>query len=173
VFKITRSGSTNTAMTVNYSLCGTGSNGVDYVQLPGTVAIPAGHRSAEIVITPIDDTLAEGIETVVLVLEPVATAADSSPAYTVGWPNRAAAIIVDNDVPRPPSMRLHDSLFHLCAPATNGFIYRLELSTNLVNWIPVCTNTVLDQAVQFVDPDASNSSVRFYRWTPESSPGVE
>lgn len=87
--------------------------------------------------------------------------------YNVGWPGQAAAIIVDNDHPRPPSLRLDDGLFHLCTPDTDGFSYRLEASTDLLNWEPVCYNVVTDGALHFVDPDGPEMPARFYRVMPE------
>ncbi len=167
LFRVQRNG-TNGALTVNYSAGGTASNGLDYARLSGVVTIPSGARSAEIKIVPIEDALVEGIESVVLVLQP-SPLANAVTDYVVGWPNRAGAIIVDNDVPRPNTRQLHDALFHLCVPATNGFIYRLEFSTNLVNWTPIYTNTVVDNAVQFVDPESPDSPHRFYRWVQETN----
>src|SRR5262249_44627876 len=89
-FRIRRTGRTNDALKVLYEIHGTASNGVDYVAIPDTVVIPAGRRSARIIITPIDDALPEHIETVVLRLLDADT-------YNVGQPRRAAALILDND----------------------------------------------------------------------------
>jgi hypothetical protein len=160
MFRVSRS-HTNGDLVVNYVLGGTATNGIDYTSLPGNVTIRAGERSARVFVTPIDDALAEGIETIVLHLIPSPTS-----AYGIGWPNQAGAILIDNDVPRPPTTTLNDALFHLCAPATNGFIYRLEFSTDLTVWVPVYTNVVTEGAVQFVDPDATTSPMRFYRVVP-------
>lgn len=159
-FIIRRHGPTNSDLTVNYSVAGTASNGVDYVTLPGWITIAAGKHTAPIVVRPIDDSTIEGIETVALTLLPSAD-------YAVGFPSRAAAIIIDNDRPRPPCVRLRDGLFHLCGPATNGFCFRVETSGDLRNWIPVCTNIVTDGALHFVDPDAASLQHRFYRVNPE------
>ena len=128
--------------------------------MSGSVTIAAGKRSARIVVVPIDDILFEGIETVALKLLP-------SPDYAMGFPSHAAAVIIDNDRPRPPCVLLPDHQFHFCHPASNGFCYRVEASTDLRNWIPVCTNVVTDGALHFVDPDAPPSNVRFYRVKPE------
>ncbi len=92
------------------------------------------------------------------------------PAYTVGFPSRASAIIIDNDLPRPPCRLLPDNQFHFCEPATNGFCFRVEASTDLRHWIPLCTNVVTDGALHFVDPDAPPLLMRFYRAEPE--PGL-
>jgi len=161
-FVVHRHGPTNDDLVVNYDIGGTASNGVDYVALPGTVTIPAGRHSARIVVVPIDDTLVEGIETVVLKLEPSAD-------YTIGFPARAAAFIIDNDLHRLPCAVLSDGEFHLCQPATNGFCFRIEASTDLLHWGPICTNVVTDGALHFVDPDSPLLDTRFYRAQPEPS----
>lgn len=95
-FTITRSGDTTTALTVAYTLGGTATNGVDYSELSGTVEIPAGQTSATITITPLDDSLIEGDETVVLTL---ANAAD----YDLG---AASATVVIRDA--VPTVAIYD-----------------------------------------------------------------
>ena len=55
MFTIRRDGPTNASLTVTYDLGGTASNGVDYVELPGTATIPAGEQSTLISVVPIDD----------------------------------------------------------------------------------------------------------------------
>ena len=170
-FLVQRSGPTNIALEVSYAISGTASNGVDYQLLSGTATIAAGERSAKIIVAPIDDHLVEKPETVVLALRAASTpGSTNTPAYVIGIPERAAAVIVDNDLIRLPCICLPDRLFHLCLPATNGFCYRIEASTNLLHWVPLCTNVVTDGAVQFVDPDACELPRRFYRLAPESNP---
>jgi hypothetical protein len=160
VFVVHRDGPTNADLVVNYEIGGTASNGVDYAALSGSLTILAGRGSAQIVITAIDDSFVEGIETVVLKLQP-------SPGYAIGFPPHAAAIIVDNDRPRPPCALLPDHQFHFCQPATNGYCFRVEASTDLLHWSPLCTNIVTDGALHFVDPDAPPLDARFYRARPE------
>src|ERR1043166_2602156 len=110
-FAVHRSGPTNSSLLVSYRIGGTASNGVDYATLPGFVTIPAGERAARIVITPIDDKIAEGPETVVLSLaippSPLAVI-NPPPPYVIGFPGRAAAVIADNDRERPPTCCLSD-----------------------------------------------------------------
>lgn len=94
-FTITRSGSTSAALTVNYSVGGTASNGADFQTLPGAVTIPAGAASTAVTVTPVDDASVEGSETVIVTL------AANSP-YSVGSPGSATVTISDNDQPPPP-----------------------------------------------------------------------
>ncbi|HAO77802.1 MAG TPA: hypothetical protein DCQ92_02280 [Verrucomicrobia subdivision 3 bacterium] len=41
--------------------------------------------------------------------------------------------------------------------------YRLQASTNLVNWLNISTNTPVNGLLRFVDPDAASTDHRFYR----------
>src|SRR5260221_4280479 len=65
-FTITRTGSTGGSLTVNYGLGGAAQNGIDYQQLPASVTISAGAASADITVTPINDSIVETDERVVL-----------------------------------------------------------------------------------------------------------
>ena len=90
VFTINRTGSTTAPLTVNYIISGTASN-ADYSTIPSTVTIPAGQASTTVTITPIDDLLVEGNETVILSLTDTST-------YDLGVQNSATVIITDNEV---------------------------------------------------------------------------
>jgi hypothetical protein len=160
-FRVRRSGSTNEDLTVFYEIAGTAQNGVDYTRIPDRVTIPAGRRSASILITPVDDRLPEGIETVLLRLVPAAL-------YNVGRPGRAGAVIVDNDRPPPDTLRLADGCVHVRRDAPRGFCYRLEASRDLLRWETVLSATVVDDAIHFVDDEAGEQPLRFFRVMPEA-----
>ena len=113
-------------------------------------------------------TLKEGSETVVLKLEPDPSLGPVA-RYEIGRPDKAAAIIVDNDLRRPTCLRLPDSSFHLCVDKPDGFAFRLEVSEDLSTWVSLCTNVVTDGALRFVDPEALQHSRRFYRIVPQSN----
>jgi len=168
-FVVRRSGPTNADLTVYYAIGGSASNGIDYLTLPSNITIPVGRHAARIDVIPIDDSIPEHIETVLLSLLPAPTATNQTPAYTIGIPSHAAAIILDNDQPRPPCMRLPDGMFHVCRAGTNGYSFCLLASPDLANWSVLCTNTITDGAIHYVDPDAVNFNTRFYRMLPEPS----
>ena len=172
-FSVRRAGPTNTPLTVYYSIGGTASNGIDYVRLPGQIIIPSGQRSADIEVMPVEDSIREHVESVTLKLVPPPGVENTLPSYVIGTPKRAAALIVDNDLPRPPCRRLPDGLFHLCSPGTNGHHFTVRASTDLANWEVICSNTVTDGAVHFVDPDATDVETRFYRVDPEPATTLE
>jgi hypothetical protein len=89
-FTFSRTGSTVAGLAVRYSIGGSAANATDYGTLSGSVTIPAGTSSAALTVNPIEDTVVEGSETVVLTLS-----ADA--AYLIGSPSSATVTIADND----------------------------------------------------------------------------
>ena len=95
---------TDAALTVAYAVSGIASNGVEYAKLGGTVTLPAGAASADIVIAPWNDMSVEGDETVIISLLPG--------PYVVGAAKVATVTIMDtvvrsfyvapNATPTPP-----------------------------------------------------------------------
>jgi hypothetical protein len=83
-----RNGDTTAPLTVAYVVGGTATAGADYVALPGAVTIDAGVTSATIPVVPIDDTLVESAETVVVTIT-------ANPAYVIG--SGAAAVSITSD----------------------------------------------------------------------------
>jgi hypothetical protein len=165
-FTVRRAGGTNDDLTVLYAIGGTASNGVDYVALPGFVTVPAGERAALITIVPIDNVsnrVSSAIKTVVLTLTP---STNTPPDYQIGFPRLAAAVIVDSRHPRPGSGQLPGGSFHLNASGPDAAWFRIEYSTNLLDWTPVCTNQVINGSIDFIDPAAPNHPSRFYRAVP-------
>ena len=92
-FRVSRSLVDSGTLDVAYTLGGT-AEADDYTPaLTGTVTIPADADFTDIVLTPVDDTVVEGDETVVVSIEP-------GPFYVVeGGP--ASATITDNDTAPP------------------------------------------------------------------------
>ncbi len=92
VFRISRTGATTSAVTVNYTVSGTATNGTDYNNLTGTASIAVGAAFTDITITPVDDAIVvEGNEAVTLTLGTAPT------GYTLGT-TTATVTIADNDV---------------------------------------------------------------------------
>lgn len=170
-FTVRRFGDTNFDLTVPYDIGGTASNGVDYVTLPGFVSIPAGARWALIPIVPIDDGPPDMNKTVVLTLLPDMQM-NPLPGYVLGYPSRAAAIILDQG-PCPATGMLPGSCFHLATTGPDAAWFSVECSTDLVNWTAVCTNQVVNGSIDFVDPDAASNQSRFYRAVPLNNPPSE
>ena len=90
VFTVSRTGGTSGDLSVNYNVGGTATSGTDYASIGTSVTIPGGQASATITVTPIDNTLVEGTETVVVTLALGA-------GYSVGAPSSDAVTILDDD----------------------------------------------------------------------------
>jgi uncharacterized protein (DUF1800 family) len=76
-------------LTIHYTVTGSATTGVDYAALPGTLVMPAGHRTAFINIFPIDDGILETGETVVVTLQ-------TGLVYTIGSPSQSSLSIDDS-----------------------------------------------------------------------------
>jgi hypothetical protein len=131
--------------------------------LSGLVTIPAGQRQATITVVPLDDLHPDPNKTVILRL---LTSTNVPPAYLAGFPRSAAAVIVDDGGFGGWRGLLPDGCFHLAQHGTEGASFRIEYSTDMTSWQPVCTNQVINGSVNFVDPDAKSSPARFYRAVP-------
>jgi len=94
VFTVGRTAPFLSALTVNYAVGGTATNGADYTALSGSVTFGAGSPIATIIVTPVDDAIPEGAETVIVTLV-------NGPGYAVGSPSSATVTIADNDVATP------------------------------------------------------------------------
>jgi hypothetical protein len=164
LFTVRRFGDASDTITVNYHIGGTASNGVDYATLPGTVTIPAGGAFALIPIVPIDTN--NFPKTVVLTLTP---STNTPPDYVVGFPPRAAALIL-HAWPRPAPFLLSDGRFHLYGAGPDGAWFCIQTTTDMTNWSCLSTNQVFQGCIDFVDSDAATNSVRLYRAAPLAGP---
>jgi hypothetical protein len=160
LFTVRRFGDASNPITVNYSVSGTASNGVNYAKLPGYVTIPAGGAYALIPIVPIDTNSLP--KTVILTLT---ASSNVPPDYVIGIPPRAVALILYN-WPRPLPFLLPDGCFHLNASGPDGAWFAVQDSTDLQNWTSVCTNQAFLGSMNFIDPDATNYPSRSYRAVP-------
>jgi hypothetical protein len=95
VLTFSRTGDPAAALTVFFTVAGTATPGADHAALPASVQIPAGQASATVLVTAVDDALAEGNETVTATVS-------ANPAYVVGTPSGATVTIVDDEVPPVP-----------------------------------------------------------------------
>lgn len=115
-FTIARSGSVVDPLTVFFTVTGTASNGVDFGSIPSQAIIPAGTNATVLVITPIDDALVEGPETVSITL-------NTNSAYALGSPASALITIVDDEVNLAPSVQLvSPSASNVFLASTNLFL---------------------------------------------------
>jgi hypothetical protein len=85
-------GAIATPLTVNYTVAGTAAAGTDYTALSGSVVIPAGTMSVSVTVTPKEDSIIEGQETVVAQIT-------TSTAYTLYSSGMATLYIHDDEKP--------------------------------------------------------------------------
>ncbi len=89
-FRINRTGSPVTALTVYLTVGGTADNGKDYTPVPTSITLSVDQNNANITVAPIDDQSWEPDETVQLTIA-------ASDAYLTGKPYTATVTIQDDD----------------------------------------------------------------------------
>lgn len=182
-FRLRRYGSTAAELRVDFSMGGVAENGVDYERLSGSATFPAGKRSVLVTVTPLADEKAEGVEPLVLKVEPQRD--DGPQRYRVGRRNRAWAVI--HDLPWRPNgpgdshcWPLLGGLLHLCFPEPEPSPanppspqlaqgYRVEATEDLITWTTIHEALSFDDALHFIDPDAGQFRQRFHRVVPDPS----
>ncbi|MFM6616204.1 MAG: beta strand repeat-containing protein, partial [Microcystis panniformis] len=90
VYTFTRTGVTTNALTVNYTVGGTATNGSDYASIPTSVTFAANSATATVIVDPTPDTIVEPDETVILTLA-------SGTGYTVGTTTPVTGTITNDD----------------------------------------------------------------------------
>ncbi len=153
-FQIIRPAS-GTAITVNYAITGTATNGVDYVSLSGTIAFATGDATKTINVTALADTVIEDAESVTLTLLP-------GTGYTLmtSQDPSATGFILDGDQPTI-DVSVADSASTLTTQGTEAsgtlrFIVTRKVSTTsdlIVNY------TMSGTATEGVDYTGTSGSV--------------
>ncbi len=148
-FTLSRSGNLTTALTVNYSISGSATNGLDYSNLSGRISFAAGQSSVTLSINILDDAISERPETLTLSLT-------SSATYLLGSSTTGGLTIADNDV----------GSIIVTAP-NNGEVLRPGSAYNIL-WSDNLSETVaihLFKGNQFLSTlTASTESNGSYRW---------
>jgi hypothetical protein len=93
-FQVSRTGNTSVGLIANFNVTGSALSGSDYQAIASPVLIPPGSSSVNITVTPLNDSLPEGNETVVLTI-------GTSSEYVIGAQSAATVIIFDEDNARP------------------------------------------------------------------------
>ena len=88
---------------MNYSVGGAATPTTDYTALSGTVTFAVDSATADVSVSPVNDTIAKYDETVeVTILD--------GPDYTIGTPDQATVIIADNEQPVVMIQTIADAL---------------------------------------------------------------
>jgi Ca2+-binding RTX toxin-like protein len=126
-FTLTRTGDLTQAITVNYTLSGSATNGTDYSSLPGTINFAAGVSSAIVTITPTDDNIFEGTETAILTLT-------TGTGYALDLITSAVVNIADNDL---PSISLAVSPASVVEDGLSNLVYTFTRTGSTANALTV------------------------------------
>lgn len=156
-FLIGRGGSTG-ALEVFFTMGGTATPGVDYTGIvSGSVIIPDGSNSVVMDYTPVDDSLAEGPESIVMtILE--------RPAYSIDLIGAAAELLHDNDATLSVGFQSPQALVSESDSPENRLLdVPVVLSAPLATPVEVKVTTVSGSAIgsgvdwEFVDPTSENT----------------
>jgi Ca2+-binding RTX toxin-like protein len=92
IYTFTRTGATTNALTINYSITGTATNGTDYTTIVTSITFAAGSTTATVTVDPTADTIIEDNETVALTLA-------TGTGYTIGTTTAVTGTITNDDFP--------------------------------------------------------------------------
>jgi hypothetical protein len=149
VYTFTRSGVTTNALTVNYTVGGTATNGTDYTSIPTSVTFAANASTATVIVDPTADTTVEPDETVALTLA-------TGTGYTVGTPNTATGTITNDDT----NVTLAVSPTSVNEDGTTNLVYTFTRSGDTTN--PLTVNyTIGGTATNGTDYTSIPTSVTF------------
>ena len=144
----------------NDSIEGTAVNGSDYNSISNFVLIPAGASSAITILTPKDDSFAEGTESISLSLSTTAS-------YNVG-PGTNAFITLLDDEPPPPALNLRlatlpNAGYALTVAGAATRIVEIDVSSDLRTWQPLTTMLNATGMNTLFDVLSPNDQALFFR----------
>lgn len=149
VVTLSKTPSANTT-TIGYNLSGTATSGSDYTA-PGIFTIPKGSNTGNITITPLNDSIAEGSETVIITLAP-------SPNYTIGANVTASATITDDESDGTKTLIVNSSALNV--PESSNATFTVSLGEAIVS------DTFVSVTFQSGDTDLSVQSGGNLTFTP-------
>ena len=118
VYTVTLNQASLSAVSINYTVGGTATNGTDYATIASPLVIAAGATTGTITVNPTTDATIEANETVILTLA-------AGAGYTVGVPNSATGTILNDDL---PSLTVTDVTATEGNAGTTNFAFTVALS---------------------------------------------
>lgn len=118
VYTVTLNQASFSALSINYTIGGTATNGTDYATIASPLVIPAGNTTGTITVNPTADATIEANETVILTL-------NAGAGYTVGVPNSATGTILNDDL---PNLVINDVTANEGNAGTTNFTFTVSLS---------------------------------------------
>jgi len=110
-FTITRTGGTADALTVALTAAGTATKAMDYKALASTVTIPAGKSSVTVEVSPKDDALLEGDETMIVSI-------GAGTTYLIDGAAKSDTIMISDD--EVPTVAIVATAPNAAEPTTKG-----------------------------------------------------
>jgi hypothetical protein len=112
VYTLTRTGATTNALTVNYTIAGTATNGTDYATIGTNVTFAANSATAIVTVNPTADTTIEANETVALTLA-------TGTGYAIGTTTAITGTITNDD----PTITLAVAPTSVTEDGTTNLVY--------------------------------------------------
>ncbi|MFM6652434.1 MAG: beta strand repeat-containing protein, partial [Dolichospermum sp.] len=150
IYTFTRNGITSNALTVNYTIGGTATNGNDYSSIGSSVTFAAGSSTATVTVDPTSDTTGEADETVTLTLA-------SGTGYTIGTSGAVTGTITNDDL---PTITLAVSPTSVTEDGTSNLIYTFSRTGSTANTLLV-NYTIGGTATNGIDYSTIGTSVTF------------
>lgn len=145
---------TGTTMTINYTIAGTAGNGTDYTAInANAVNIPNGQQSVEIDISPINDAIQEGTETVIITLQ-------NGTGYSLGSVATQSATVEIEDNDQATLTISNESLNE--DDAAGEMVFEVELDLEVIGGTTV-SYSFFDETAEGggVDYTGNNGSLTF------------
>jgi chitinase len=170
---VVRTGSTNRQVSVRYATVnGTALAGSDYNATSGTLTFAAGETNKAISLTLRTDAITEAAESMYVRLSsPTGTSLGTHTNLEVVIRNSAAASMpaLASELAADPSLGIESLAFagpdqlrlHIIGPSQVGFV--LEASTNLVDWVPIATESMPEGGLDWIEPVDSVVLRRYFR----------
>ena len=158
-FAISRTGTTTSPLFVPLDQFGNAVNGTDFANVPAYIVIPAGQASASFTLTPLDDTLAEGAESVTFALQ-------LNAGFVIDSSLPSATLSLADNEPGPPPLGLliglpAPSRYELTLTGIADRRYVVETSEDLFTWVPL-TEIVTDSLPKRLS-ESVGTPKRFFR----------
>ncbi|WP_284448496.1 putative Ig domain-containing protein [Pseudoxanthomonas mexicana] len=118
VYTVSLNQASFSALSINYTIGGTATNGTDYATIASPLVIPAGNTTGTITVNPTVDATIEANETVILTL-------NAGAGYTVGVPNSATGTILNDDL---PNLAINDVTANEGNAGITNFTFTVSLS---------------------------------------------
>jgi len=139
---------------IHYTIGGTAQNGIDYVHIPDSIVIPTNFDSVSLLISPNIDSLAEGIENIMLIVQTSSCSQDTLIVYLADYTMPSVVINSPNTACQGDSINLHAIVSNGSLPytyswnsadSTASIVKKINNSTNfIVSITDFCGNTVSD-----------------------------